>query len=139
MQRFKERLILRRNAVGWSQVDLAANSGVSERSIAGFESTGNQPSSTTLQKLAEALAVSPAWLMGGEHEPMMMKDSAQETEVDLWKRRAKSAEAALHDLKTSLRALLDQPSSKVLTQADQSIAAETADILHRRGLHKRGT
>jgi len=94
--------------MGWSQVDLAANSGVSERSIAGYESSGNQPTGSILQKLATALGVSPAWLMGGEHEPMMLQDSLTGAETDLWKQRAKNAEQKLFDLQTGLRELLAQ-------------------------------
>ena len=65
MQRFKERLVARRNALGWSQVVLADKSGVSERSIAGYETTGKPATGTRLEKLAAALGVSPAWLIGG--------------------------------------------------------------------------
>lgn len=79
MQRFQERLKNRRNALGWSQVDLAFHSGVSERAIAGYESAGNQPSGSRLEKLSVALGVSTAWLLGGE-EP---KAGAERKETSL--------------------------------------------------------
>lgn len=66
MHPFKERLTARRNALNLSQAQLAHDSGVSERAIAGYESTENRPSMRIVEKLATALQVTPSWLMGGQ-------------------------------------------------------------------------
>lgn len=91
--------------MGWSQAELAFHSKVSERAIAGFESKGGKPSLRILQKLADALNVGAAWLMGGQHEPMMLIKGG-ETETDLWQRRAVRAESELHRLREGMRILL---------------------------------
>jgi transcriptional regulator with XRE-family HTH domain len=66
MQRLKERLVSRRNALNLSQVALAGKSGVSERAIAAYETGESTPTHSRLEKLASALSVSPAWLLGGD-------------------------------------------------------------------------
>ena len=63
MSSLKERLVTRRNALGWSQETLAAKSGVSPRAIASYEA-GSLPAPRLLEKLANALGVTPLWLMG---------------------------------------------------------------------------
>lgn len=78
MLRFKERLVARRNALNWSQEELAAKSGVAPRTIAGYESEGsnNPPTMRIVEKLAAVLGVTPTWLLGAE-EPQFMKDSPE--------------------------------------------------------------
>lgn len=71
MQRFKERLTARRNALSLSQAQLAHNSKVSERSIAGYETKDKPPNFRIVEKLAAALNVSPTWLLGGEESQFL--------------------------------------------------------------------
>lgn len=73
MHLFKERLVTRRNALGWTQVVLAEKSGVAERTIAGFESKGNEPSADILRKLADTMGVTRSWLLG-EDPHLVLKD-----------------------------------------------------------------
>jgi transcriptional regulator with XRE-family HTH domain len=68
MQRLKERLVSRRNNLNLSQVELAERAGIAPRSIAAYETGESQPTHKMLLKLADALKVSVAWLVGGEIE-----------------------------------------------------------------------
>jgi transcriptional regulator with XRE-family HTH domain len=65
---FSERLFLRRKRLKLTQDGLAARSGVSKRAIVEYEK-GAKPTGSILEKLASALDVSPAWLLGGEGPP----------------------------------------------------------------------
>lgn len=66
MQRLKERLVTRRNALNLSQVALAERSQVSPRAIAAYETGESTPTHSRLVKLADALGVEPGWLLGSE-------------------------------------------------------------------------
>lgn len=76
MQRFKERLKARRNALNLSQAQLAQNAQVSERAIAGYETAGDPPSMRIVEKLARAMNVSPTWLLGGEESQFLKSGAA---------------------------------------------------------------
>lgn len=64
---FAERLVLRRNRLNLTQTALAEKSGVSPRSISDYEQ-GEPPTFRQIEKLATALEVTPAWLLGAEGE-----------------------------------------------------------------------
>jgi transcriptional regulator with XRE-family HTH domain len=55
-----------REARGWSQTDLAERSGVSHSGISALEKGKGAPTMTTLRKLANALGVPVAQLIGSE-------------------------------------------------------------------------
>lgn len=90
MQRLKERLVFRRNALNLSQEALAAKSGVSPRAIASYE-MGSMPTHSRLVMLAKALDVAPTWLMGAE-------ESALRTEEHEGEGSYKAAEFSLQEL-----------------------------------------
>lgn len=65
---FGERLLTRRNEIGWTQKKLALESKVSARSISDYE-LGKTPQGPTLEQLkslAKALGVSVGWLVGDQ-------------------------------------------------------------------------
>jgi len=62
--RLKERLVFRRNRLNLTQVELAARSNISPRSISDYERGLSEPSASQLQKLAQTLDVKISWLLG---------------------------------------------------------------------------
>lgn len=71
---FSNRLSALRNDRGWSQDDLARESGVSLNAVARYESETNVPSLETAFKLAEALGCSLDVLSG--RVPLFSSDRA---------------------------------------------------------------
>jgi transcriptional regulator with XRE-family HTH domain len=49
---------------GWSQYELERRSGINQKSISNYERGVQTPSAATLHKLADALGVSSAYLLG---------------------------------------------------------------------------
>lgn len=64
IQTFAERLKFGMNEKGIAAVDLSRKSGVSESMISNYRAGRYEATQVNLQKLAEALDVSIAWLMG---------------------------------------------------------------------------
>lgn len=60
---FSEKMYNARLALNLSQIELAEKAGISERSVYNYEQTGILPRPTALQRLAEALNVTVAYLM----------------------------------------------------------------------------
>jgi transcriptional regulator with XRE-family HTH domain len=63
-----ERIRARRLNLGWSLSDLAARAGVSRAMLSKVERAESSPTITVLQKVAAALGVSAASLIGVEHD-----------------------------------------------------------------------
>ena len=63
-----ERIRARRLGLGWSLNDLAARAGVSRAMLSKVERAESSPTITVLQKVAAALGVSAAALIGVEHD-----------------------------------------------------------------------
>ena len=74
---FGEKLKNARTALNLSQIELAAKSGITERSIYNYEQTGTMPRIATIQKLALALNVTVTYLMD-EEETNKQKNIDQE-------------------------------------------------------------
>lgn len=68
---FSEKVLKARLAQNLSQLELAEKIGISERSIYNYEQTGILPRSAVLQKLAEVLNVTVAYLMDDEETDTM--------------------------------------------------------------------
>lgn len=62
---FSEVIKTRRNALGWSQADLAREAGIDVRQIRRYEAGESQPTLTAAKALADALDVSIDTLAGG--------------------------------------------------------------------------
>lgn len=62
---FSEVIKTRRNALGWSQADLAREAGIDVRQIRRYEAGDSQPTLTAAKALADALDVSIDTLAGG--------------------------------------------------------------------------
>ena len=58
-----------RKAAGLNQVDLARRIGVSQPAIATWESGVHDPRRVVMEKLADALSISPEWLAAGARSP----------------------------------------------------------------------
>ncbi len=68
-----ERIRQRRHSLDLSQARLAVALGIDQSTVAKWERGPNSPRHGTLQRLAECLGVSAAWLIGGE-EPVRASD-----------------------------------------------------------------
>ena len=64
-----ERVRSARKAAGLSQADLARRIGVSQPAIATWESGVHDPRRVVMEKLADALSISPEWLAAGARSP----------------------------------------------------------------------
>jgi len=136
MQDIKQRLKERRERLGLSQIALAIRSGVSERAIAGYE-TGADPSYSRLVKLAEALGVSPAWLIGGEDAPAAMRESFGAENPESLRRRADVAEQRLAALCKELRIVLANYEPSSLHPMAEKIASELVDQVKSEAKYKK--
>ena len=80
---FGEKLRSVRIAQNLSQIELAEKAGITERSIYSYEQTGVFPRPNVLKKLAEALNVTPNYLLGeDESGPEVSPLGAQDTNID---------------------------------------------------------
>ncbi len=101
---FKERLKSARERLGWTQQTLAYKSGVSERTIASYESGMGSTKSSIVSKLATALGVNEnslyfdATLGDGSFPPNVESCEA----IEAWKNRATIAEEKLQILRDKL-------------------------------------
>ncbi len=66
MEQIGERLRFGRQRLGWTQIDLARQSGVGVATIRRIELSTVAPHPTTVRKLAEAVGVRVPWLSIGE-------------------------------------------------------------------------
>jgi transcriptional regulator with XRE-family HTH domain len=120
MQRFKERLVARRNSLNLSQVELAEKSGVSPRSIASYESGESRPTSSMLDKLAGALGVPPSWLLGADngslpaHIPREDPVPYRVATVDLGVLREEQLKAMLNNLADDLKEAAEPARGKIV-------------------------
>ena len=64
IERFGERLAALRKAAGFTQVEFAAEIGITQRMVAYYEAPGAQPPAHLLPKLAEVLRVGTDVLLG---------------------------------------------------------------------------
>ena len=64
IERFGERLAALRKATGFTQVEFAAEIGITQRMVAYYEAPGAQPPAHLLPKLAEVLRVGTDVLLG---------------------------------------------------------------------------
>lgn len=81
---FGQRLARLRKAAGFSQYDLADETGISQRMIAYYETTHSHPSLAAFPKIAAALGVSEDVLLG-----LKKAESAKVKDTRLWRRFAK--------------------------------------------------
>jgi transcriptional regulator with XRE-family HTH domain len=81
-ERFGERLARFRQAAGFSQRDLAAEIGISQRMVAYYEKETQHPPTQLLPVLAKALGVSADQLMGLEK----VKEEGKQRDNRLWRR-----------------------------------------------------
>lgn len=83
------------------------------------------PSESALKLLRLSVAVQPSMEASALHD-------APAGDLEIWRRRAKTAERQLADLRDGLRELLEKSaSSKLDAIAERHIAAEAADIQSR--------
>lgn len=81
-ERFGKRLARIRQAAGFSQRDLAAEIGISQRMVAYYEKETEHPPTQLLPLLAKALGVSADQLIGLEKA----KDEGKQRDNRLWRR-----------------------------------------------------
>lgn len=106
------------DASGWSQAEAARRLYLAPSNITQYKKNDNRPSRQVLELFKVILASEKPEALGA----MVLREG--ETKVDetaLWRRRAKAAEGELADLKTSLRKLIEKPSSKIGAAADAEV------------------
>lgn len=69
MEDLKDRLKKALNSKGWTGADLARASGVNKSEVSRYLHGQVVPKQTKIGKMAEALGVSPAWLLGFDSVP----------------------------------------------------------------------
>ena len=79
---FKNRLNTAMNIRGMRQVDLAEKSGLPKAQISQYQKGKYEPMQDALYKLAKALSVNVAWLMGHD-APMEIDKKQSEQEVEI--------------------------------------------------------
>lgn len=112
------------NRSGWSQAEAARHLEMTRGGLNGIVSGDTIPSPATMKLFRYILSD-----QGIGEGSMMMHDrsaSAPESDMEIWKRRAKVAEKELADLKAGMRDLIDKSSSKPLSEAQQ-IAKRAGD------------
>jgi transcriptional regulator with XRE-family HTH domain len=90
------RLTAKRLGKGWTQHELAARVGTSQAVVQRIE-TGKCRHPRIIHELAQALEVSPAWLMYGNHVIEDLEEEAIDT-ARVWSRLAEPHRSALKDM-----------------------------------------
>lgn len=83
-----QRLIKARNDYGLSQADFAAKFGISQSTLADYETGDVQPKISTLNRIATSLGISFETLVGRPDEARRAESNSEK----LWKTRARSGE-----------------------------------------------
>ncbi|AKJ41469.1 XRE family transcriptional regulator [Pragia fontium] len=96
MQTLAERVAKRREQLGLSQKTLAEKINVSQQSINKIES-GQTRSPRNLDKLAEALDVSPQWLLFGDEPSVVKQVDVYDSEIKASSLRVEEWESMNHD------------------------------------------
>jgi transcriptional regulator with XRE-family HTH domain len=119
-----------RNAAQLTQKQLAEQAGVGLRSLINWEQ-GDEPTQENLRKICNALHVDFHFFYteAEEENSTGLHEHAPESEAELWKRRALSAERRLHNLENLLRSALEMsrettPPPKEFRQGKVSSLAE---------------
>lgn len=73
METFQKRFLQAREVTGMRWIDIAKKSGLDKAQISQYKNGVHEPSQEALYKLATALSVNVAWLMGAD---VPMKDSS---------------------------------------------------------------
>ena len=100
----KERLVYRRNALNLTQAELASRAGLSERSVSDWERGLSKPSMDKLRKLAQALNVPWAYLLGEEsmEEMSVLREKTRTDVAGYSKLETEVLERILSDLSGTL-------------------------------------
>ena len=93
---FAQRLKTAREKAGLSQSELAAQCGLTIRSISAYETGRANPRGVTLHKLAAALGVSPAWLLSQDDR---REDYIERARADYGRRGAQELTRLLEENK----------------------------------------
>ena len=120
MNRFAERLRLAMNRANMKPVELCEKTGIGKSSISQYMSGEYEPKQKKLYLLAEALAVSPSYLMGLTDDPVNYDDedliaSVQGPRLDYFDG---DVEKAVAFDSAVLQDVLDRPATIALSRAD---------------------
>jgi len=126
---FSERLVLRRNRLNLTQPALAEKADVSARSISDYEQGKADPTLGQIEKLAHALEVSAAWLVGAENMHGELAEAARPMAGDLKLRQLSMN--VLEGLFTSLGNEIKQASGHDRTRAMDLLNAVHSEMSRR--------
>jgi transcriptional regulator with XRE-family HTH domain len=133
IRRAMEQLARLRELKGYSQRALAKESGVSPATIYELENGRRRPNPSTLRKLARALEVEVAELLGGEY-PKDRSSSLEPTFNDVLedeRRRAEQLEKRIRALPGWIRAAVEDEEFVQSFEAAKSSLARAGDLLTR--------
>jgi transcriptional regulator with XRE-family HTH domain len=94
--------------------ELAEKLDVTPAAVSNWMTGVNEAKGKNLRKLSEILACDPHWLTTGEVDDketlISLKEVPAESELELWKRRARTAEKQLDTIRNMLRSVLEMSS-----------------------------
>lgn len=130
---FSQRLRARMQRVGIQANELAERVGVTPGAVGNWMSGENEAKGSNLRKVAEVLKCDPAWLIDGDQagdkSEMSLREPPAESELELWKRRAKEAEKRLAQVQAGLRFVLSIGSNSLPADVNSKARVEAEAIV----------
>lgn len=100
---FGDRVVGAREAMGWSQKELARRLGVKLKTVAGWENDLSEPRANKLQMLAGILNISLMWLLTGDGEGVTTPEDQASLPADV-----KSLLAEMRQVRGRMKENIDQ-------------------------------
>ncbi|MCF6315720.1 MAG: helix-turn-helix domain-containing protein [Marinosulfonomonas sp.] len=100
---FGDRVVGAREAMGWSQKELAKRLGVKLKTVQGWEEDLSEPRANKLQMLAGILNISLVWLLTGDGEGVAEPDEGAVLPADV-----KELLAEMRQLRSRMKENIDQ-------------------------------
>lgn len=118
---FSERLRTRMARLSLQANEVAEKLGVEPSAVSNWMAGKNLAKGENMRNLKDLLDCSAAWLLGESDDVMVLQDSAGESELLKWKRRAVDAERRLENVRNGMRYLIDASAS---TPTNSVVASE---------------
>jgi transcriptional regulator with XRE-family HTH domain len=128
---FALRLKSRMQRLGVQANELAEKIGVTPGAVSNWMNGVNEAKGSNLRKLAEVLRCDPHWLVTGDTDDLevMLKEVPAESELEVWRRRAKAAERRLAQVQAGLRVLLSIGSASAPAGFNSTFLAKAEEIV----------
>jgi len=110
-------------ASGWSQAEAARQLDLTRGGVNGIVTGPNSVSEATVRLFRYVLAEKGIILGDQAHGPI--RETAGESDLELWKRRAKAAEKENAEIKAILRALISSPAANKIASGESINSGQT--------------